>query len=128
MTTGQPNIQELHAALPELPWDGAAPVFNAPWEAQAFAMTLALYERSMFTWKEWAECLSTAIGDAQAEGDPDQGNTYYVHWLTALERICTVKSLLKRSLLLQRRDDWDAAACRTPHGEPIELRVLTGAG
>jgi hypothetical protein len=30
------------------------PVFSAPWEAQAFAMVLALHERGLFTWPEWA--------------------------------------------------------------------------
>lgn len=85
-------------------------------------MTLSLYERGVFTWAEWAECLHLAICDAQAAGDPDQGNTYYRHWLTALERICTSKGLLTDRLLEHRQHEWDMAARRTPHGQPIELR------
>ena len=46
------------AALPAIPRDEDGPVFRAPWEAQAFGMTLALYERGLFTWKEWADRLS----------------------------------------------------------------------
>jgi len=121
MTSAKLNLPELRTTLPELPCDAAGPVFNAPWEAQAFAMTLALYERGMFTWSEWAVCLNQAISDAQAAGDPDRGNTYYGHWLTALERISTNKGLVTSDLLLQRRNEWDAAAQRTPHGRPIEL-------
>jgi nitrile hydratase accessory protein len=121
MTAAKPNLLELHIALPELPCDAAGPVFNAPWEAQAFAMTLALYGRGLFTWTEWAECLNHAIRDAQAAGDPDRGNTYYVHWMTALERISANKGLVTGSLLLHRRNEWEAAAQRTPHGQPIEL-------
>ena len=34
--------------------DADGPVFREPWEAQAFAMTLVLHERGVFTWKEWA--------------------------------------------------------------------------
>jgi hypothetical protein len=41
--------------LAGLPQDESGPVFSAPWEAQAFAMTLALYERGIFTWPEWAQ-------------------------------------------------------------------------
>jgi nitrile hydratase accessory protein len=107
--------------LPALPCDDAGPVFNAPWEAQAFAMTLALHERGKFTWAEWATCLNEAIRDAQAAGDADHGDTYYSHWLTALERISRIKGLVTDDSLLRRRNAWDAAARRTPHGQPIEL-------
>ncbi len=115
------NLPELRAALPALPCDDAGPVFKAPWEAQAFAMTLALYERGLFTWTEWATCLNQAIRDAQAAGDSDRGDTYYRHWLTALERISTIKGLVADDSLVHRRDAWDRAARRTPHGQPIEL-------
>jgi len=105
-----------------MPRDSAGPVFGAPWQAAAFAMTLALHERGLFTWAEWAEHLSSAIRDAQATGDPDHGDTYYEHWLTALERIVTEKGCLTVESLLQRQDAWDEAARQTPHGMPIELR------
>ncbi|MFB9124060.1 nitrile hydratase accessory protein [Paraburkholderia dipogonis] len=121
MTDAQTKLPELRAALPALPCDDAGPVFNAPWEAQAFAMTLALHERGMFSWSEWAVCLNEAIRDAQAAGDADHGDTYYAHWLTALERISTIKGLVTDDSLLRRRSAWDAAARRTPHGQPIEL-------
>jgi nitrile hydratase accessory protein len=85
-------------------------------------MTLALYEHGLFTWPEWAEYLSAAIRDAQAAGDPDHGDTYYLHWLTALERIATAKGCVTLDTLVQRRHEWDEAARRTPHGKPIELR------
>ena len=41
-------------ATPGLPRNSDGPVFTAPWQAQAFAMTLALHERGVFTWPEWA--------------------------------------------------------------------------
>ena len=37
--------------------DAEGPVFREPWEAQAFAMALALHERGLFTWPEWAATL-----------------------------------------------------------------------
>ena len=61
------------------PVDKDSPVFREPWEAQAFGMALALHERSLFTWDEWAQALATQIRAAQAQGDPDLGNTYYRH-------------------------------------------------
>jgi nitrile hydratase accessory protein len=92
----EPNPPGWRAALPDLPADAAGPVFDAPWQAQAFAMTLALHERGLFTWAEWADYLNRAIADAQAAGDPDRGDTYYAHWLTALERISAAKGPERR--------------------------------
>jgi len=85
MTTSIPREVDL-GALPALPRDVGGPVFRAPWEAQAFAMTLALYDRGLFAWPEWAAILGDEIRKAQAKGDPDTGETYYRHWLAALER------------------------------------------
>ena len=120
-STAASHSRELLDALPGLPRDGESPVFAAPWQAAAFAMTLALHERGVFTWTEWAATLADAIRDAQAQGDPDRGDTYYAHWLTALERIATAKGCVTPDGLSERRDAWDAAARRTPHGQPIGL-------
>ena len=109
-------------ALPDLPCDAEGPVFRAPWEAQAFAMALALHERGVFTWPEWAATLGAEIKRAQAAGDPDTGETYYHHWLATLERIVAAKGVTTSDTLGRYRDAWDHAADRTPHGQPIELK------
>jgi nitrile hydratase accessory protein len=109
------------AKLPALPRDAEGPVFRAPWEAQAFAMTLALHERGEFTWSEWAEALSDAIAEEGNRGDADTGENYYRHWMTALERIAARKGLVSAPRLRERRAEWEEAARRTPHGRPIDL-------
>jgi nitrile hydratase accessory protein len=111
----------LFAALPTLPRDDDGPVFREPWEAQAFAMTLTLHEQGVFTWSEWAAALATEIKRAQAAGDPDTGETYYHHWLAALEHITVAKGLTDAARLERARQAWDRAARATPHGEPILL-------
>ena len=79
--------------MPSIPRDADGPVFREPWEAQAFAMALALHERGLFTWSEWAATLGDEIKRAQAAGDPDTGETYYQHWLAALERLVAEKGV-----------------------------------
>jgi nitrile hydratase accessory protein len=108
--------------LPGLPRDHDGPVFAEPWQAHAFAMTLTLHERGVFTWSEWAAALADEIKRAQAAGDPDTGETYYSHWLATLERIVADKKLTTPDALDRTRHAWDHAADRTPHGQPIELR------
>jgi nitrile hydratase accessory protein len=108
--------------VPGIPHDDDGPVFREPWEAQAFAMTLALHERGVFTWPEWAAALAQEIKRAQKAGDPDTGETYYTHWLAALETIVEAKGVASEQTLHRYRDAWDRACDRTPHGQPIELR------
>jgi nitrile hydratase accessory protein len=123
MTTSDPAAARRAAeAVPGIPSDADGPVFREPWEAQAFAMTLALHARGLFTWPEWAATLGAEIKRAQAAGDPDTGETYYRHWLAALERIAADKGITNAQTLARYYDAWDRAADRTPHGTPIELR------
>ena len=114
----KPELPEM----PGLPQDANGPVFSAPWQAQAFAMTLALHERGLFSWGEWAQALSQAIARAQAAGDPDLGDTYYRHWLDALETLLLAKGLAQTDTLHALEHAWEDAAERTPHGQTIELR------
>ena len=109
-------------SVASIPRDDDGPVFREPWEAQAFAMALALHERGLFTWPEWAAALAEEIKRAQAAGDPDTGDTYYNHWLNTLERLVASKGIASADTLTRYHDAWDRAADRTPHGLPIELK------
>ena len=105
-----------------IPRDEDGPVFRKPWEAHAFATALTLHARGVFTWKEWASALAEEIKKAQAQGDPDIGNTYYRHWLATLERLVAEKGVASAKTLERYRNAWRHAAERTSHGSPIELK------
>jgi nitrile hydratase accessory protein len=107
--------------VPGIPRDEDGPVFREPWEAHAFAMALTLHDRGVFTWSEWAGALAAEIKRAQANGDPDTGETYYRHWLATLENLVAEKGVATSETLHRYRDAWDHAADRTPHGAPIKL-------
>ena len=100
--------------IPDLPRTGDEPVFEEPWEAQAFAMVVHLHAKGAFSWEEWAACLSAEIHSGTQK-------RYYEHWLAALEHITTQKALTTQDALQTRKQDWLAAAARTPHGAPITL-------
>ena len=103
-------------SLKDIVLDGDEPVFNEPWEAQAFALVIGLYEKGAFSWNEWAEVLSNTI-------HADEGcKPYYELWLQALETIVMQKSLMNENELTSRKNEWQAALLATPHGEPIELQ------
>jgi nitrile hydratase accessory protein len=117
------------APIPRGP-DGV-PTFEEPWQAQAFAMTLVLHERGLFTWSEWVSTLAAEIAGANTDGEvahhgtavdaDDYGSAYYRHWLAAIERLVVDKGAATLVHLGARRDAWDRAAHATPHGQPILL-------
>lgn len=90
------------------------PVFNEPWEAQAFALAVSLEAKRVFTWSEWARALGSEI---KLQGT----RSYYECWLAALEKLVEEKRLMSEAERLTRIDAWDRAARATPHGQPIEL-------
>ncbi len=115
------STAELDAALcrvAPLPRDDAGLLFAAPWQAQAFAMTLHLHAQGLFSWTEWAEALGAEI---RAAGAADDGSRYYEHWLAALEKIVAAHGATDARALSERAGAWSRAAAATPHGQPIEL-------
>ena len=90
MTTG--SRAEAIADLPLMPRDEDGPVFDEPWQAQAFATVVDLIESGQLSREEWAENLGGVLKEAEERGEFDTGDRYYEHWLTALERLAVEKS------------------------------------
>lgn len=91
--------------------------FAAPWQAQAFALTVALHEAGAFTWPEWAQALGAELAHG-AQQDPD---AYYAAWLAALERLSSERGLASLADLAARKRAWAQAYLRTPHGRLVVL-------
>lgn len=105
--------------VPGLPLaqDGG-PVFAEPWQAEAFAMTVRLHERCVFSWSEWAEVLSQEL---YRPGRCADGSDYYECWVAALSRILSELSIVRGDDLERATKAWQRAAEATPHGKPIVL-------
>ena len=92
----------------------AEPVFREPWQAQAFAMAVALHERGAFDWDEWAAALTSEL-----ERDAD----YWPAWMRALERMMAERDVATGAEVDARTQAWREAADATPHGKPILLKA-----
>jgi nitrile hydratase accessory protein len=95
--------------------------FSEPWEAQAFAMTVALHEQGLFSWPQWTAALGAEM--ARSSGAVGQDGNYYRHWLAALEQLVVTSDIADRQSLTRYREAWRRAAARTPHGTVIELQA-----
>ena len=97
--------------------------FSAPWQAQLFAMTVAMNEAGMFAWAEWASCFGKELEGVTTEGN----EAYYLAWLRAFERFLVEKGHASADEIARITFAWHEAARSTPHGHPIELASATGA-
>ena len=95
-----------------------APVFAEPWQAQTFALAVALHQRGVFTWSEWAAELSRQVAKPGAAQD---GSDYYQHWLAAIEALLSQKDVAGSEMIEALSASWQRAAHATPHGKPIKL-------
>ncbi|MCO5069800.1 MAG: nitrile hydratase accessory protein [Rhizobiaceae bacterium] len=108
----QPEIVAGHPIEPD------TPAFAEPWQAQAFALVIALAEGGKFSWNEWAAALSQQVHRRDAAED---GSDYYHHWMRALETLLVEKGMASPSAIEDMTAAWQRAAHATPHGKPIEL-------
>jgi nitrile hydratase accessory protein len=76
-----------------------APVFAAPWQAQAFALAVMLQDGGVFTAHEWAQELGRQL---RVPGVCDDGSDYYERWLAALEALAIDKGLVSALTLNAR--------------------------
>ncbi|HEY2782040.1 MAG TPA: nitrile hydratase accessory protein [Steroidobacteraceae bacterium] len=113
--------QEAECVLLARSGNGDRPVFAEPWEAQAFALAVALSEQGHFSWKEWAATLADELKAATYSGEVDDGSRYYHYWLAALEKLVTKKGLADQEALEKCQEAWADAYRHTPHGKPVEL-------
>lgn len=94
------------------------PVFAEPWQAQAFAMTVHLFDRGVFTWEAWAQALSAELHKPVRAAD---GSDYFEAWVAALSGLLTSKGVADEGTMLALQESWKRAAEATPHGVAIRL-------
>ena len=98
--------------------------FDAPWQAQAFALTVALVAAGVFTWPEWTEVFGRYRGQAGAAQD---ASDYYDHWILALQEMLTARGAASAAAIEATTDAWIRASAATPHGVPVVLENDPGA-
>lgn len=83
-------------------------VFDAPWQARAFALTVALRREDDFPWEAFQERLVEEL-EAEAERDvetaADSGDvesSYYRAWLSAFERLLLEEGVVDADEMAER--------------------------
>ncbi|MCC7322139.1 MAG: nitrile hydratase accessory protein [Rubellimicrobium sp.] len=95
--------------------------FDDPWQAQVFALTVALSEAGHFSWPDWTAAFGATLKRHGADRELDGGEDYFNAWLETLEVLLDRTGLAERGAVLALKDAWAAAYLSTPHGQPVRL-------
>lgn len=104
-----------------LPLDSEGPVFEHPWQAQAFSLVVHLHQAGYFSWAQWVQVFSDQIRATPAQPGESVNNAYFRQWSDAMETLVETLGLCGRDTISQRADEWCRAYLNTPHGEPVNL-------
>lgn len=103
------------------------PVFEAPWHAQLFALTVHLNEAGVFAWPDWTKRFGATLAAHGLDRDLDGGDDYFTAWLETLEALLADQGVAGQQALAEMKAAWEAAYLSTPHGSPVRLPGGTGA-
>ena len=79
-----------------LPRENGELVFQAPWEARAFGLAVALNAKALYEWREFSAELAATIAAAEQNND---SSSYYARWIASLEELVVTKGLISREQL-----------------------------
>lgn len=103
------------------PRDDEAPVFEEPWQAQAFSVLVAMNEAGHFPWTDWAKTFSRTIEAMPAMSSESASDAYYRQWVNALEEMVISLGVVAEEEIASREQEWRHAYLNTPHGLPVNL-------
>lgn len=83
-------------------------------------MAAAMVRAGHISQSEWADALGAALKAAEDSGQPDTEETYFLAALSALEGLSEKNGITVEDRAT-RKNAWEDAYRRTPHGKPVVL-------
>jgi len=74
-----------------LPRKNGELVFEAPWEARAFGLAVALNEAGVYPWRDFSQGLAAETATLEQQG---VHASYYERWLETLEKLAIAQGLV----------------------------------
>ena len=101
--------------------DAPDPVFEDPWHAQLFALTVHLNEAGHFAWPDWAQRFGATLKRHGLSGALNGGDDYFNAWLETLESFLAEINMADPDAVEKMRARWEHAYLHTAHGAPVTL-------
>ena len=100
---------------------GKALVFEQPWHAQLFALTVQLHRDGCFEWSDWGQLFGATLKAHGVSKQLNGGDDYFAAWLAAFEVLLNDMQLVGPAQIEDMRAAWEQAYLHTPHGQPVKL-------
>jgi nitrile hydratase accessory protein len=101
----EPATDSAVSSMPDeiaMPRTNGELLFEAPWEARAFGVAVALHEKGVFEWRVFSEALTTEIATAEQAGE---ASSYYERWVRALRQVTTEGELLRGEEIMGKEEE-----------------------
>lgn len=95
--------------------------FDEPWQADLFALTVALSDAGHLPWRDWTQALGATLADHGAARPIEGGADYHLAWLDTLEALLVARGLAAPDEARALKAAWAEAYLATPHGRPVRL-------
>ena len=82
------TVMDQQVALPR---KNGELVFEAPWEARAFGLAVALNEAGVYPWRDFSQGLAVETAALEQQGT---STSYYERWLETLEKLAIARGLV----------------------------------
>lgn len=102
--------------------DAPAPVFEEPWHAQVFAITVALNEAGVFQWTDWTNRFGATLKQHGLTHELNGGSDYFHAWIETLEDFLADQKIAPSSDLQVLKSAWKQAYLQTSHGQPVKIQ------
>jgi len=102
MAAPDPHITTMDEQV-ALPRKNGELVFEAPWEARAFGLAVALNEAGVYPWRDFSQGLAAATAALEQQG---VHASYYERWLEALEKLAIARGLVSLDELDARTTEY----------------------
>lgn len=99
------------------------PVFEQPWHAQLFALSVALHAQGLFSWPDWTKRFGARLKHNGADHELNGGDDYFTAWLETLEALLVERDPKDKRQLSDLHATWAEAYLSTPHGSPVAIKI-----
>ena len=99
------------------------PVFEQPWHAQLFALSVALHAQGLFSWPEWTKRFGARLKHNGANHALNGGDDYFTAWLETLEALLVERDPKDQQQLSDLHAAWTEAYLSTPHGSLVAIKI-----
>jgi nitrile hydratase accessory protein len=91
----------------KIPEQADEPQFDAPWQARAFSVVVAMHQQGVFEWNEFQSRLIEKVQNNDHGGEMSKA-VYYRQWMAAFQQLIIDKEICELEEIKQRTTEFQS--------------------